>query len=399
MTEVFIKKWSRVYTIDKLIIIGMIIAAYLLKPMVLGGNFTPISMGIMLFLVLLYLLRNKVSIYIPKKIIIIMFNIIIYYFYLIIQSLVLVGSIRADMIKALISIVVIVLCYGILFENKIIRYYFFKIYISTLIFFVISYFITFILSFIMSNETLLLKRIYTKRYNHIIDIYLPITISTGRILVMGHLLPRLSALLRECGIAQIFYIWAFIVCDQYFVRVKLVKVLLICGIIFCFSTTGYINIIIVAALLLMFYVKDFKKLIGYLLIFIIMVWGFSNIPGIRMADKNEVSYDARIEMLEVGIKELKKNIVFGSGYSNRYIEGSSTTFLQKSYSMGIVGVILYLNIYLVAFINSKNKRRYILGITALLSTILFSQPIDEAPLIFLLLLHDYNLNYIEEGKN
>jgi hypothetical protein len=125
---------------------------------------------------------------------------------------------------------------------------------------------------------------------------------------------------------------------------------------------------------------------------------FSSIPGLNLESKSSHSYDARIGKLDEGVNEFFKAPIFGSGASDIYIEGTATSFLQQSYAVGAVGVILYLSIFSVGFIGEKgSKKNYFLAYFSVMVTLLFSQPIEVSPLVILLLLVDYNNKYMNKS--
>lgn len=400
--ETDIYTWKYVKGIDKLLILLMILSAYLLKPMMLGANWTPVSMGILLFLTITYVVKNKYSykIFILRKNIFIILAIISYFVYCAIQNLLLIGDLPNSIVKAFFSILVVAICFTILLGDKTLNYYFFKIYIITLGAFSVSYLVTFILSCFIGLDKLLVFQTTIDGYGYALKIYFPFTSGTGTLPVAGMQIIRNSALLRECGITQLFYLWAFASSDRFFRNSKYIKALMIIGTISCFSTTGYINLLFVFCFLILANYKKLRtknskiRLMLSLIALITFYWGFNNIEGIRMEDKADVSYNARIDKLYEGLDLLQENPLFGVGYSNAYVVGTSTSFLQRSYTIGLFGLFLYLNIFIVAYAFTRMKSRYVLAILPLIVTVLFAQPIDEACLIFILLIYNYDTNYI-----
>jgi hypothetical protein len=383
---------------SQLLLVLMLISTFLYKPTVLGINYTPVGMCLSLICCILFLFFNKQRITISKKNMAVMLAILTYFIYVCSQSIILLGWLDTNLVKAFISIISLLLCFSIVFQDKLIEYYFFKLFIAILILFVVSNIFTLIFAKIFSLEQILLFDIAMMEDGYRLHVYFPFTPVWGRLNIFGELIMRLSALFRESGIAQAFYLWAFVVCGKYY-QSKYLKYLLLLGVIMNLSTVGFLNLMVILGLITILNIK-LNKLSTPLLSLLLLVGAFgvfSSIPGINLESKSSVSYDARVGKLDEGSNEFLKSPIFGSGASDIYIEGTATSFLQQSYAVGVVGVILYLFIFVIGFIwEEGSKKDYFIAYVPVMITLLFSQPIETAPLVMFLLLVDFNNKYLNQ---
>lgn len=395
MEEINVLKWHQISLINKILICVMVVACYLFKPMILGANGTPVGIIAILFVAIIFFQRKN-NIKFKRKDLSIIVSVIIYYSYCLIQSMILYDVnrntvISIGLLKALFSILIVVTIFSVILIDTNIKYYFFKIFIGLLCVWVASYCITLIISLFYPVFSLLIYKTLISGYGYNLTIYFPFTPIAGSLLVGGFRVLRLSGFLRECGIAQLFYIWAMFQAKTYFKFYKVVFILCFIGTIFCFSTAGYINLFIIFIVYILFNFKKgyYRKSIFALVVLIFLWIGFTHIDGIGFEDKNIASTAPRLASITVITEEFLKSPFFGVGVSKLYFMETGT-FYQQIYKIGLIGVILYFNIYMMAFIHTKSKKRYILSVLPILITLLFSQPINDSPLLFLLLLNGYD---------
>lgn len=385
----------------KLLVVLMLISTFLYKPTTTGINYTPIGMLLSLFCCMLFVYASKGRLLsISNKNIALILAITLYFAYACIQSVILLGWFDVNLLKAYFSIVCLVFCLSILFQNKLIEYYFFKLFIAILIFFVISNIFTITLAKIFTLERILIADIPMMDDGYRLILYYPFTPVYGRLNVSGDLLMRLTALFREPGIAQAFYIWALVICGQYFDS-KYIKIFLILGVFMTLSTVGFLNLMVVISLITISTMKV-TKFSSYVSLFIslLLLYGsftfFSSVQGLSLESKNSISYDARVGKLDEGLEEFYQAPIFGNGASDLYIEGTATSFLQQAYAVGAVGIFLYTSIFLVGLIYERsNWKIFSLSYLAIMITILFSQPIELSPLVMLPLLVSFKNKYLK----
>ena len=364
--------------------------AMLYKPTMLGANLTPLALVLTVLLVVYYCWRQRWQFHLLSTSIKIMVPIAIYYGYRLVHAVVLSGQLDMSVLKAAGSVLIFVGAMTILLADRDIRQFFIKGFIMLLVFFVCSYLVSFPFFFLLNSAyDMEVFGIQLSRYGYHFAIYFPLTPATGRWTISEIQFLRLAALFRECGIAQLFYIWAFSECEHYFENAKKVKVLLFLGVVFCFSTAGYICLI---AFLMMKLLLSIRKGAGKKLLYVgiplvIAVIGFSCIPGISIWDKNPESLLPRLGSIPAALKAWSEHFIFGS--LKVEIESTGNSMFQLCYRIGLVGLVLYYGIYVVAFKHATDKRRFVLGNVAALLTLSLSQNIYDAPLTFLLILLPY----------
>lgn len=385
----------------KLLVVLMLLSTFLYKPTTIGINYTPIGMILSLLCCLLFISISKGrQVTLSKKNIALMAAITLYFSYACFQSVILLGWFDINLLKAYFSIICLVLCSSILFQNKLIEYYFFKSFITILVLFVVSNIFTIVLAKIFTLDRVLLADIPMMDDGYRLILYYPFTAVYGRLTISGDVIMRLTALFREPGIAQAFYVWALVICGQYFSS-KYIKILLILGVFMTLSTVGFLNLMVVISLVTIFTI-NFKRLRSYasLIISLSLLVGaftfFSSVPGLSLESKSSISYDARVGKLDEGIEEFYNAPIFGLGASDLYIEGTATSFLQQAYAVGTVGIILYISIFFVGLIyERRNWKVFFLSYLSIMITLLFSQPIELSPLVMLPLLVDFKNKYLK----
>ncbi len=369
------------------------------KPTMLGAIYTPIGIGFTIVLLVLYMYSNRSGVVCTSKQTRIIWPIAIYYIYFAIRTMIATGEIEWNIFKALLSIELIVFVFSIMFTEDKILCRFVRAFIIFLVIQSCSAFVSLLLSVGRTNAySLQVFSIKIPTYEYNFNMYFPITFATGRWTIYGRQILRLSAGFRECGIAQLFYIWALAECEHYFRNVKIIKVALFFGTLICLSTAGLVSLVAYYVIkILMDYrrslsMKQLYSRISVVLVLSFVLWASINVPGLRFADKNILSTGARLGNYSEIIKKLSENYLWGTGVSS--IQSSNNSFMQTIYTKGIVGVILYFSIILAAFLYSENKRRFILANIANILTLLFSQPIFDAPLCFLLLSIPYTIREV-----
>lgn len=381
------------YKMNGFLTLGLIIIIFLIRPSELGENYSIIGIAMSIILAVFFLVSNKDAFKLKKQNLWLVISSVVFWSYCGIQAAIL-QSFHLDFaLKAIVSNIIIIVIFSIILNNDIINKYFFRCLILILVFFTISYYITFILSLFLGYERLYLFHIVIPGYENGGVIYFPFTISYDFTSVLGVVLIRMLSGFREVGIAQIFYIFALFISHKYFEKNKTINFILVLGIIACFSTTGFINLIITYFLyIILVKSKNNKKMtiIGITLI-AIMIIAFINIPGISIQDKAQTSITDRQYATLYGLELFKEHLLFGIGYYNNDVSLQNTgiNFISSSYTIGLVGCILYFLVFLSTLISAKNIKNYLICITPLIITLLFSEPLIDAPLIYVLLLADF----------
>jgi len=381
----------------KVVTFFLIIATFMMRPTALGQKLSSISLCISILTLIIYILlgNNSHRFFIKnnnKNAT--LFCSIIFWFYCGIQSLIMNSSNIEFSLKAIIINLAILIVFYIILSCDIINYYFFKTLIIILALFSISYYITFIFSFIVGLDKIHIFNINIEGYPTSGLVYFPFTIEYNKTLVNGVTVIRALTFFREAGIAQMFYLWGIFISGIYFNKKKIIKLILFLGMISCFSTTGFIIFIIVYLINIFLNINKYKlKSVIAMAVIVIFTFIFMNTNGISIKDKALESITDRTYAITQGINLLVENPLFGIGYYN----GDTGTnmginFISSLYMIGLVGGILYLSIFIVTFIKTTNKKVFILSILPILITLLFTQPLIDSPLIYIMLLANYDIN-------
>lgn len=265
----------------------------------------------------------------------------------------------------------------------------------------ISYLISFALGMTIGWDRIKLFMLDYK-YEYISPVYLPFTPTYGDITFSSFKIPRMLSIGREVGISQMFYIWAYFRAGDFFKKTRFVKIFLAIGVFCCLSATG---LVIFVALLVFEKITGFKKvsdkirpkdLVFYILPVLIVVFAvFLLMRGgnLSLATRMDISYSERSKAFDFAYQEFIKNPLFGSGFMKEY---SSTdvqagiAFLSSVGSVGLIGFILFINIYLQALLRAEDKRKFILCNASFLITTLLAQPVYTSAVIYIFLFCDYS---------
>ncbi|NVO72624.1 O-antigen ligase family protein [Photobacterium damselae] len=379
---------------DKTIVFLLITATFLFPPSMLGLKSTPFAMIVTMVAFLLTIIKLK-RIHISKRDVVILITFFIFIFYIIFQSTYLVGEVNILYTKAFVSISFALFVFSFSFRIPELKKKYFKVLIGVFVFFVISNIVTILFTFLIGSNNLLIYELPLYGDTYKLSIYFPLTISYGRLNFYGVDIQRLSALFREPGITQAFYLWAFVVSDRYYSN-QFVKPLLALGVIMTLSTSGFIGLFIIIVLVYFLKKISIKNILFLMLLIPPSLYVYNNIPGISLESKNQGSYDARVVKLEESLEIYKENPIFGIGASNNYIEGTSTAFLQQAYSIGSVGIIFYFLIFIMACVYLKKIERklFVISFIPILLTLATSQPIALTPIVFIVLLATNELELV-----
>lgn len=375
---------------SKLFICLIFMSVMLFKPTTLGSILTPVGMALA---TLLLLLLTKVKLKFSRNEIKFIVAVSLFYLYRVMRGLS--SGIDVSLVKALLSVLCLVLLIVTVTKDPRYRKAIPKIFIYILCFFVVSYCATFLMSFFVSSiRALRICSIEMPGYGYTLDLYLPFTPAYGTVRFWGKTVLRLSATFRESGIAQMFYVWAISESDYYFPKNKVVKIILLLGVIACQSTAGYICLFCYLALKIVIDLKNTRNLsnlfsvLGVVILLVAVVWIYSSIPQLNLDTKNAYSTGARLGNIEDILETLKKHPFFGTDIVDYDLYGNS--LFQLSAKIGLVGLFLYFHIVFRAFHMSKNRQRFLLSISSVFLTLLMSQPIYDAPIVFMMMVLPYD---------
>lgn len=376
-------------------ILLLVISFFLLRPSGLGQQYT--NYGLCLILVAFFLhaieqYKYKNSYYLPKKNVIVIGSSLLLWLYLFAQS-VMVGANNIDFVlKASVAHITTIICYGVILSHKKSNYLFFRWIIKIFVLFSISYYITFVISLFVGGDfnRLFLFTIPIESYETSGNVYLPFTQLYGFMNVGNISLPRSLGLFRESGIFQAFLIWAFFNLKQYDLESRKNKIIILLGIISTFSTSGIVIFFVVYSINL-FFAK--KRLLSMILI-LIGIFAALYTPYIGLHYKSEThgtSISDRTSATKNGLERLIENPI-GVGLYNKddYESGTAgINLMALSYKIGAMGLILVMIVYFFPMFRYPYKNHYLVGVMPFLVTLIISQPILDAPIIYVMFLANY----------
>lgn len=378
---------------DILISIMLLVACICYLPMLLGMKYISIGMVLFFCVGIIFGIKRNGTIHLAKKTgLRVYVSSMLLFSYCFIQSI----ALRSDRLQAGIQTIVLLVfsttLFYILLSDERVKTLFIKGMYFLLIFFSVSYVISVIIMLISSWDSILITS-YDYGYFKETEIFFPFTTTYGNMAFNGIVFKRLLGFARESGIMQIFYIWAFFMTDRYFEKVAFVRVLLTIGIVACLSTAGFI----VFGVSLFLYM-DIKKVLSrrtiiVLALFAVVIYILFFAAGTRIEDRATGTIEQRILAIEFGLNVFKQHPIFGGGFystlGNSEIQ-SGICALSLLGQVGAVGIGLWLMIFLFAFIDSGNKKRFLYANAALFVTAIFAQPMVFAPVMYWFLYVDYD---------
>ncbi|MEH7249171.1 hypothetical protein V7114_20640 [Neobacillus niacini] len=376
----------------------LLIASFLLRPSAFGQQYTTYAVILVLFafgIHVLEILKNRDSYFATKKNFVVITVSLLLWTYLLAHALI-VGSNHMDfVIKASIAHIVVIGCTAIMFSHEKTNYLFFRHLIKLLIFFSFSYCVTFVIGmFGLGFDSLRILTIPVQGYQNSGNIYFPFTQLYGFMTVGNLQLPRALGFFRESGIFQAFLIWAFFNLKQYGLEDKRNKLILFLGILGTFSTAG------IAVFFGVYAIKLFlskRKILSVILISI-GILGLFYAPYVGLKSKSvthSTSISDRSYATNQGLERLMENPL-GTGLYNTEmfdIANQGINLLAMSYTIGFIGIFLVLLAYFLPLYAYPFKQSYLVGVLPFFITLLISQPILDAPFIYIMLMANYGSTY------
>jgi len=277
------------------------------------------------------------------------------------------------------------------FSNRAVHDAFFSVFRFYLAINGLSFIVTVLLTIVLSLPSIYLTTISIGRYAipDYGDVYLPFTISYGYREYFGITVPRMGAGFRESGIAQAFYACSIISIPHLrSLKQYLVLALLLVGGLATQSTTG-MALVGIAFCIRITRLEGIGKLSRIGLIIVMAILGFFAIDvaindetlGFA-AKENTESYFDRRDQTDAGLKEFFKNPMGLGVYSPDSPGGIN--LLSSLNTIGIFGLILVVINIICAWISSFDRTTKAFYILPIFLTALTSQPLLDAPLVFVL---------------
>lgn len=251
-----------------------------------------------------------------------------------------------------------------------------------------SYLVTAVLAQVVGLDTLYVGTVSVKHYAEATRMHLPFTFAYSYREVAGILLPRSGAGFREAGIAQAFYAFSILTMPRIDrLRDRVVFVLFIIGGFGALSTIG-MGIVGVSALARLANVGHASKIrvnwttiVGALLAYWAIDFGMND-KGVGLSRKlDSMSYFDRERQTMDGLAYFWAH-PFGAGmYSTASPAGINLLSLLGN--IGILGLVAVIGNIVASWLGSENRLQKFVAMLPLFVTGLFSQPLLDAPLVFL----------------
>jgi hypothetical protein len=375
----------------------LIAAAFLIRPTALGEEYTILGLGLGAVALSIHgldsLLHGKSRI--NKKSSIVMVMVFVLWIYLVLQSLALQSQGSEYVIRSAAANMITILVYGLVLGDIRTNRVFFRGLVVVLSLLSASILITYLLMLVVPLTLLQIGTISVETYTegqfiNYGDIYLPLSMSYGFYPFGGVEVPRFTGFLREPGILQAFLLWAAVyVLNERLPRVLLLPLLL--GVVASLSTAG---ITLLPATLFLWIVskahiskisKAAMVSAGGTIALLALVYA----PGVGILDKNEThgdSFEGRVDATVTGLQLMLEHLMGIGLYSGTLIENAGINLLAATGQIGVLGFALAAMIFVAPIVSSSNPGSYMVAIFPVFVTSLVSQPLVDAPLVYVLLL-------------
>ena len=364
----------------------MFISVLLMRPSLLGEEFSAITIPVLLLALLVKIIfRNKeTKISFDSSHLIILLVFMLLWIYLIVVAVLQNAHNYDYTIKAFILHTIIVTIFSFLLSEKEINKLFFKSVVYILSFFSISSLISVLLIEFSSADIII---------GHVLDyeVLIPFSVKYGVYTVPNiHVFHRFMAFFREPGIAQAFYAWAVVYCI-YFRFHKLILFALIFGLLATLSTLGILSFSIVFFLLFLFkqnislYARIYRILISGFLV-IGMYAGLYYMPFIGMQAKSN-THGGSLDDRSVNMFSAAENWnFFGNGMYSAIEKHSGINLISMLDEIGLLAFFLVVLLYFSPLVFKKQDNLfYFISFVPIALTSILAQPLLDAPLVYLFL--------------
>lgn len=384
------------FLVQRIVIILLIVSVLLVRPMLLGEEYSTYGLVIMILSVVIFTLTQKTNI---VRVSIVNARtglaVIALSIYLIVQPTVL-GSNRVDFaLKSSIGMLIVVISGVIVFSDRRIQREFFKLLI--VIWAVLGYLSAISLIVLIIRPTLLpvIGFIEILDGSRTYPVFATLSILYGPMTIGDTVLYRFLITFRESGIAQAFLIWGLVYAISKSYRGWIALGLML-GVVSTLSTLGIPLMLVGLAIwkLSQRSSLSIKKAVLFVIYTTMTISALYFAPFIGIVDKELThggSFDYRFSRITLAIDSLSEAPIFGLGYFNVIESVSGTNLIASISGIGLFGFFLVLLIFTIPAIQLRNdaRWRYISAISPIFITLLIAQPIYNAPFTLLLLLAQY----------
>lgn len=374
-------------------IICLLTTAFLVRPSAFGNEYTNYGLAMIFVAIAFHIMDciyRGIKLTISKNNFAVVSMVLVFFSYIAIQSMLIPNHMNLGSIyKTYIANVLIILVSAMILTDDFAKKKFFKWFTWVILITTISSIITLVLTLFIPMEKLYLFKLQFGGNEAMAgSTYFPFTIIYG-VLHYDHIeLPRLLGLFRESGIAQMFMLWALFNLKSIDMNKVWVKIVLIIGVILTFSTAGIavlcVNIVVQQLINLKLLRSIMLLIISYCIIMYVPFIGLHDKVdtghGKSVSDRQEATFNAWDTLSEHP---------FGIGFNNSTVFNSGINLMAASNMIGVIGFFLCLFVYFFPAITAGNRKRYILSMLPIVLTSLTSQPLIDAPLVYIMLLAPY----------
>lgn len=292
----------------------------------------------------------------------------------------------------------------LMFQKQREKNFFCKFIIRVLTFISGSYLISFSIGVLIGWSKI---KLFELNYNYFYNapLLFPFTFVYGSGKVAGIEIYRLLGIARESGIMQCLFSWAFFSAEKYIDRSQWTKVLLLLGLVSCLSTTGLV--IFFGILAINQLTKNMKKLFSVQTLGVILVIAIAALLllgegtyGFKFRWEN--SFSERTVAMSYGLDNFQKHPLCGIGFfktADSSVIHSEANFIASLGNIGLIGGILFLLIYVIAFICADDKRLFLTSNGDFFLTALIAQPLYVYPLMYVFLFSNIKTKQVHYKDN
>lgn len=400
--------------LSRLKVLCLVAAAFMIRPTFGGQTLTAVGMVLSFVAVIIHAAeRNKF--HITKRNALILLAILLFWFYLALISVASSTSDKVFFLKAFISNTTIAILFSIALSDQKTHNAFFRSFVYVIAIGSLTYWFTVALSFAYPIERFFLFRLHERGYYtdtlEAGSVYFPSTIAYQIIHAKSVDLIRNQWLFREAGIAQMFFVWSFIAASYIYVKNKTIKLFLILGALSTLSTVILLTLPLAMFINVLAKSDRFNSMRPPIRTAIFLVFIFTGAgvgyyaiqaaPFIGIAAKSRdatVSVTNRLSASTGGLSDLERHPL-GTGLYSSDEHNAGINYLGASQYIGIPGILLLLAVYFAAFYSSRNRYASMALISPIFITGLFSQPIIDAPLVYVLLFFNQQQFLVKRFNN
>lgn len=378
-------------------------AVFFVRPSAMGNEYTSIGVALVFIAFLLHLMdvryRNG-KIKFSRQNAIVFLSVLLLFSYIGLQALLVPNHENIEsIIKTVMANVILLFFAALILSDESAKKLFFQWFTWLTLFTCVSVVVTFILTAFMPLENLFLFQIRygsSGGYQEAGQTYFPFTTIYGVLNYEQLSLPRFLGLFRESGLTQMFILWMLYNLESLDLNKLWVKIVLVVGLIFTFSTAGiaflFINLVAKCVINLKLWRAVLLGIVAYIAIL--------HTPFIGINDKIDTGHGTSVSDRQQAMvnawTSLQENPM-GVGFNNNDNHNSGINLLAASNMIGIVGFLLCLCVYFSGITAVGNKKRYFLSVLPIVLTSLLSQPILDAPLVYIMFLAPYVAATAERG--